>query len=241
MRTEGSGSSAGSDYPGCGRRGNVCGAVNYQGIDRKRFLKLSGVGIAGIMLAGSIPGYPLGSSAALAQDGSGSPSPSADLAREFEEAASEYGVPAEVLAAMGYVNTRWEMPPPELSAYEEGDPHGWGGYGIMALVQNPSTNTLGVASELTGIPEEQLKTDRRSNILGGAALLAQSQGNPDPQNTSEWFGAVGSGLDIFDATAGVGGGELYAEQVFASMGNVGVLGLAYGAQPLARPANSGQY
>jgi hypothetical protein len=45
--------------------------------------------------------------------------------------------------AMGYVNTRWEMPQPEANAYERGDPHGWGSYGIMALVQNPYSDTLG--------------------------------------------------------------------------------------------------
>lgn len=191
-----------------------------RGIDRKRFLKLGGAGIAGVLLAGSIPGSPLGLREALAQ--AGAPVPSEDLAGEFEEAAREYGVPAEVLAAMGYVNTRWEMPPPELSAYEEGDPHGWGGYGIMALVQNPSTNTLGEASELTGIPEEELKINRRSNILGGAVLLAQAQGNPDPEEPGQWSGAVSEGPPSTDAPAGVGGGELYAEQVFAAMsGGVG--------------------
>jgi hypothetical protein len=68
------------------------------------------------------------------------------------------------------------MPPPEASDYEEGDPEGKGAYGIMALVRNPFTDTLGEASQLTGISTEKLKTDRRSNILGGAALLARSQG-----------------------------------------------------------------
>ena len=95
--------------------------------------------------------------------------------QEFKDAAKEFGVPLGVLIAMGYVNTRWEMPPPEASEYEEDSLHGWGGYGIMALVKNPSTDTLDEASQLTGIPGEELKTDRRSNIRGGAALLAESQ------------------------------------------------------------------
>jgi hypothetical protein len=46
----------------------------------------------------------------------------------------------------------------------------------MALVRNPSADTLGEASRLTGISTEKLKTDRRSNIFGGAALLARSRG-----------------------------------------------------------------
>jgi hypothetical protein len=44
--------------------------------------------------------------------------------------------------AMGYVNTRWEMPPPEASDYIPGDIHGRGAYGIMQLVQNPWEDTL---------------------------------------------------------------------------------------------------
>ncbi len=101
-------------------------------MDRRGFLKISGAGVAGALLASGL--FP---ARTLAQG-----SERSELMREFTDAAKEYGVPAGVLMAMGYVNTRWEMPPPELSAYEEDDPHGWGGYGMMALVQNPSTNTL---------------------------------------------------------------------------------------------------
>ncbi|MDP9478718.1 MAG: twin-arginine translocation signal domain-containing protein, partial [Actinomycetota bacterium] len=138
-----------------------------RGMNRRRFLKLSGAGIAGSALLGVT-----GSGSVLAQESSPGPS----LVEEFEEAATEYGVPKGLLMAMGYVNARWEMPPPGASEYEPGDIHGWGGYGIMHLVKNPSADTLGAASELTGIPEDELKTDRRSNVLGGAALLAASQG-----------------------------------------------------------------
>jgi hypothetical protein len=178
-------------------------------MNRRRFLKLSGVGIAGSALLGVT-----GSGNVLAQE----PSPGSSLAEEFEEAATQYGVPKGLLMAMGYVNTRWEMPPPEASNYEEGDIHGWGGYGIMHLVKNPSADTLGAASELTGIPEEELKTDRGANIMGGAALLAASQGRGRPTRLGEWFGALaGRGRapgKPLKATSGVGGGELYAGQVF---------------------------
>ena len=44
------------------------------------------------------------------------------LAGEFDQASREYGVPRDLLLAMGYVNTRWEMPPPSASDYESGDP-----------------------------------------------------------------------------------------------------------------------
>lgn len=178
-------------------------------MNRRRFLRLSGVGIAGASLLGVV-----GSGGVLARE----PSPGSSLVAEFEETAAEYGVPKGLLMAMGYANTRWEMPPPGASEYEPGSLHGWGGYGIMHLVKNPSADTLGAASELTGIPEEELKTDRGANILGGAALLAASQGGGRPSTLGGWFGAVaGRGRSpgrTFEATSGVGGGELYAEQVF---------------------------
>jgi hypothetical protein len=134
---------------------------------------------------------------------------------EFQEAAEKYDVPVSVLLAMGYVNTRWEMPPPEASAHEPGDPHGRGAYGIMQLVRNDDEDTLGEASRLTGISEEQLKTDRKSNILGGAALLREAQGER-PARLGDYFGAIsGKGRrKLFKAVAGIGAGELYAEQVF---------------------------
>lgn len=203
----------------------------HTGLDRRQFIKLSAAGLAGVALVGSTAGQ------ALAQ-------PDSSLMTEFKDAAKEFGVPLGVLIAMGYVNTRWEMPPPEASEYEEGELHGWGGYGIMALIKNPSTDTLSEASKLTGISEEDLKTDRRSNIRGGAALLAKSQkgqgrsvlqgqalgkaeGQSDlsQEEMRNWIGAV-SGKGAFKklgvkedapAAAGVGGGEIYAEQVAATL------------------------
>ena len=110
---------------------------------------------------------------------------------------------------MGYVNTRWEMPPPEASEHEagevkEGSPEARGAYGIMQLVQNPSRDTLGEAAALTEASAEQLKTDREQNIRGGAALLAGMQGETRPEDLNEWYEAV----------AEYGGGPLYAEQVY---------------------------
>jgi hypothetical protein len=175
-------------------------------MSRRDFLKLGGLGIAGVLLGVA------GSGEALAQAPQGS-----SLMAEFEEAAREYDVPASLLLAMGYVNTRWEMPSPGASARERGNPHGRGAYGIMQLVQNDTADTLGEASRLTGIPEETLKTDRKSNILGGAALLAEAQGDK-PFRLDDYFGAVdgkGGRGKLVKAVAGVGAGELYAEQVFS--------------------------
>jgi len=178
-------------------------------MDRRDFLRLSGAGLAVMALLGSA-----GSDNALAQEGS-------SLMEEVQEAAEKYRVPKELLLAIGYVNTHWEMPPPQASDYEEGELDGKGTYGIMALVRNPSADTLGEASQLTGISTEKLKTDRRSNILGGAALLARSQGER-PATLGDYLGAVdgeGGNGEFFDAVAGVGGGELYADQVFETLKN----------------------
>jgi hypothetical protein len=184
-------------------------------LDRKAFLKLSGAGLAGVALLGS-----LDSAGALAQTRPEA-QPKSFLVTEFREAGEEHGVPVELLMAMGWVNTRWEMPPPEANEYEEGSLHGWGSYGIMALVQNPFSDTLGEASRLTGIPEEELKTDRAANIRGGAALLASAVGAQKPSRLAGFFGAVaGRGRALgndYRAVAGIGGGELYAEQVFDAL------------------------
>lgn len=91
----------------------------------------------------------------------------------------------------------------------------------MALVRNPSANTSDEASQLTGISTEKLKVDRRSNIFGGAALLARSQGER-PTALGDYLGAVdgeGGNGKVFKAVAGIGGGELYADQVFETLKN----------------------
>lgn len=176
------------------------GAVN-----RRDFLRLSG--IAGAALVFGV----VGSGELFAQEGSAY----SLLVEEFEEAAEAYDVPVSLLLAMGYVNTRWEMPPPEASAHRPGDPQGRGAYGIMQLVRNDDEDTLGEASRLTGIPEEELKTDRKSNIFGGAALLREAQGER-PLRLGDYFGAVsGKGRRrLFKAVSGIGAGDLYAAQVF---------------------------
>src|SRR5829696_4359445 len=191
-----------------------CGSSAPGVINRRNFLRLGGAGLAGVVLLGSA-----GVGTVLAR-GQHSPR-EAPLVAEFRAAAEEYGVPMELLMAMGYVNTRWEMPPPWANSYVAGDLHGWGSYGIMALVQNPYSDTLGEASRLTGIPEEELKTDRAANIRGGAALLANAVGTQKSSRLAGFFGAVAgrgraSGHN-YRAVAGIGGGELYAEQVFDAL------------------------
>lgn len=134
------------------------------------------------------------------------------VSEEFGVAANEYGVPKELLLAIGYVNSQWETPPPEASAYEPGGPSAGtpetrGAYGIMSLYQNPSKNTLGKAAELTNLSEEELKNERAANIRGGAAVLASLQGAEKPADLNGWY----------DAVAEYGDGSLYANQVYETL------------------------
>jgi hypothetical protein len=199
-------------------------------MDRRDFLRLSGAGLAAVALLGSVR-------TVFAQEKK--PSPGSAIVAEFKEAAEEYGVPMALLMAMGYVNTRWEMPLPGANVYAAGDPHGWGSYGIMALVQNPISDTLGEASRLTGIPEEVLKTDRAANIRGGAALLAASRGPGKPAHPNAWYRAVaGRGLAGgigYAAVSGIGGGQLYAEQVFEVL-QTGASGTTFNGENVVLPA-----
>jgi hypothetical protein len=168
----------------------MCTEHSFGGMDRRDFLKLGGAGLAVLLGTGS---------RVLAQE--------ASLMAEFESSATEFGVPRELLLAMGYVNTMWEMPPPEVSAYREGDIHGRGTYGIMQLVRNPWEDTLGEAARLTGLSEEQLKNDRAANIRGGAAVLAGIQGQDKPSDLDGWQEAV----------AEYGGIDLYATEVYETL------------------------
>jgi hypothetical protein len=170
--------------------------VSTGAINRRDFLRLGGAGLAGAVLLGTSGGN------VLAQAG-----PS--LKTVFESAAAEYEVPKELLMAMGYVNTLWEMPPPDASPYEEGDLHGRGAYGIMQLLQNPSRDTLGRAAHLTGLSEEELKNSRAANVRGGAAVLADIQGKNKPAELNGWQEAV----------ADYGDTELYAVEVYETLKN----------------------
>jgi hypothetical protein len=160
-------------------------------MNRRDFLRLGGAGLAGATLLGTAGGR------VLAQTES-------SLEAQFDSAAREYEVPVELLLAIGYHNTLWEMPPPSASTYRKGDPEGRGDYGIMQLTQNPSRNTLGKAAKLTGLSEDRLKNDRSANIEGGAALLSDFVGKTKPKSLDGWQ----------EALTQYAGTVLYASQVY---------------------------
>ena len=174
---------------------------------RRDLLRLGAVGVVGTAFLGNPHAVAAVATARTAPRG---------LTAQIEHIAGTYGVHVSLLLAMGYVNTRWEMPPPSTSAYQYGDPHGLGVYGVMALVRNPEADTVGTASRITGLSLDALMTDRAANLAGGAALLAWSQGRGTPPRAPDWLpavaGAGGNGPTV-QAIAGVGGGDLYTEQV----------------------------
>jgi hypothetical protein len=163
----------------------------FMPMNRQEFLKLGGATLAGATLVVAAE------SRVFANTGS-------FLEAQFETAARKYKVPVELLLAMGYYNTLWEMPPPSASAYRKGDPEGRGDYGIMQLTQNPSRNTLGKAAKLTGLSEALLKNDRSANIEGGAALLSDLVGKTKPKRLDGW-------QEVLTQYAGT---DLYASQVY---------------------------
>jgi len=160
-------------------------------MNRRDFLRLGGAGLAGATLLGTA------GRRVLAQTHS-------SLEAQFENAARKYEVPVELLLAMGYYNTLWEMPPQSASAYRKGDPAGRGDYGIMQLTQNPSRNTLGKAAKLTGLSEARLKNNRSANIEGGAAFLSDLVGKTKPKSLDGWQEALTQYADT----------DLYASQVY---------------------------
>ncbi|MFI5769568.1 peptidoglycan-binding protein [Streptomyces sp. NPDC051658] len=83
--------------------------------------------------------------------------------RAFARAAAEFDVPRDLLAAVGYGETRLDG--------HSGRPSQANGYGVMHLVSNPTNRTLERAAALTGKPLAELRTDTGANILGGAAVL----------------------------------------------------------------------
>lgn len=181
--------------PAADKGAEVSGGVRIGGISRGRFLRLAGAGAAGLALAGT------GARAAQGQERQA-------LEQTFERAGERFGVPQELLKAMGYANTRWAMPPADANVFEKGSPHAQGVYGVMALRQNPSGNTLGLASDLTDLSEATLKQDRFANVVGGAAVLSRIVGPESPATLDGWREAVGE----------YGGGDLYVEEVYHWLG-----------------------
>ena len=111
------------------------------------------------------------------------PHPAVATIRQYLlEAASEFGVPVEILAVIAQVESNWTHSGPTIDQ----------GWGIMHLVQNNYADTLGEAASLLNLDQQILKDDPRQNIRGAAALLEHHAG-PDRHTFTrfeDWFSAV---------------------------------------------------
>ncbi|HEX5746864.1 MAG TPA: N-acetylmuramoyl-L-alanine amidase [Archangium sp.] len=81
----------------------------------------------------------------------------------FAKAGADFGVPADLLKAISYTETRWEMVRGEVEF--EGMP---AAYGLMAL----RGEKLAEGARLAGVTEEAARTDPTANIRAAAALLS---------------------------------------------------------------------
>ncbi|MBF9128904.1 N-acetylmuramoyl-L-alanine amidase [Plantactinospora sp. S1510] len=117
----------------------------------------------------------------------GAPAEAGVLARAFDTAATRYGVPRDLLVALGYSETRLDG--------HAGAPSASGGYGVMHLTSNPKLRTLDEAAALTGLDRDTLRTDSSANVTGAAAVLrsyADAAGFTATQraDVNQWYGQV---------------------------------------------------
>jgi hypothetical protein len=109
------------------------------------------------------------------------------VAAAFTAAAGKYGVPQDLLAAVGYSYTRLED--------HGGMPSASRGYGVMHLVDKAANDTLGEAASLTGTSPGLLRADTAANISGAAAVLS-SYADQEGLTVAEradvnfWYGPV---------------------------------------------------
>ena len=168
----------------------------------------AGVTAAGAAAAKASPAPP--GSGAL--PGSAAPAPTAarSLDSMFEEASAKYGVPRDVLAAVGYNESLFDN--------HGGQPSMSNGYGIMHLADNPTNRTLAEAGRLTGFSADRLCADDSCNILGAAAVLSAradqlglSQANRGDVNA--WHPVIASYPALADATTS----DLYAQGAYLAL------------------------
>ncbi|WP_441250648.1 N-acetylmuramoyl-L-alanine amidase [Kitasatospora sp. McL0602] len=190
-------------------------------------------------IAASATGFALLSTAATTPAAAAAGSDA--LQRQFAAAAGEFHVPASVLLALSYQQTRWES--------HQGSPSTTGNYNVMGLTQvdvasltssgaetdgrgdgtpakaapapvttpdSPAFHTLDAAAKLIGKPADQLRTDTAQSVRGGAALLAKYQkaaGKSLSATPGDWYDALVA-FSQYDAASG---GSAFADRVLGTI------------------------
>ncbi|PFA67406.1 N-acetylmuramoyl-L-alanine amidase [Bacillus sp. AFS015802] len=177
---------------------------------------------------------------------------SLELQEAFQAASQEFGVPVDILLAVGYNMSLWE--------HHDGKPSASGGYGLMHLtdvstvdlkdthsdeaphmflsgkedvalpslegstvkmestldINDPTLHTLNTAAALLSLEPETLKQNKKENIRGAAALLAQYAKDLNgeiPTDVNEWYGAVAKYSGSSDYT----GAKDFADRVYETI------------------------
>ena len=152
-------------------------------------------------------------------------------AAQFAAAAQEFKVPAELLLAISYNESRW-LPRGNTPSVDNG-------YGLMDLrakagavvdgrgdAKRPAEQaaatgrfTLDEASALLDVPAETLKTNEQQNIRGAAAVLAEyakrHHNGQSPADINGWYDAVADFSGSANASAAAG----FADAVYATLKN----------------------
>ncbi|HVG62249.1 MAG TPA: N-acetylmuramoyl-L-alanine amidase [Hyalangium sp.] len=114
----------------------------------------------------------------------------------FDQAAGEFNVPADLLKAISFAETRWQMVRGEQEF--EGMP---AAFGVMAL----RGEALERGAALAGVSAEAVRTDALANIRAAAALLSAhaDELKVDRADLGAWAPAVArlSGIENTDAQA----------------------------------------
>jgi N-acetyl-anhydromuramyl-L-alanine amidase AmpD len=185
---------------------------------------LSALGaLVGVVLA--LAAQPAG--AVTAQDGTPR---HGDLSRAFDRASAEFGVPRDVLVAVGYGETHLDG--------HAGEPSQANGYGVMHLVSNPGHRTLDLAEDLTGERRAGLREDTGTNIRGGAAVLrayADRLGLDDGERrgVDAWYPVVAR----YGGASDPGTARLYADAVYTFLSQ-GITARVAGGEEVSVPART---
>jgi hypothetical protein len=128
----------------------------------------------------------------------------------FTAAAAEFGVPRDLLVAVGYGESRLDM--------HAGLPSQDNGFGLMHLVSNPKRHTLEQAATATGESVVDLKSDVTANIRGGAAVLgalADQHELTDRGRIDAWYPVVAD----YGGASAPQTRRLYADAVYGFLGD----------------------
>jgi hypothetical protein len=133
------------------------------------------------------------------------------LESAFSSAAKEFGVPKDLLMAISYSESRWQIAPEET--HTTGEPDKNNGKGLMHLNDNSFKKGLSEAAKALGVSTKQLEDDIQLNIRGGAYLLAKAQkdlGKALTANANDWYEAVAT----FEGAKDKELGALFADEVY---------------------------